>query len=48
MAKKKVSVSLDEDVLKWTDEEVEKKRFASLSHAVNFALNELRLKDQNR
>ncbi|MCL4345810.1 MAG: ribbon-helix-helix domain-containing protein [Candidatus Thermoplasmatota archaeon] len=42
--KKKVSVSLDEEVLAWAEEEVKKKRFASLSHAVNFALNELKLK----
>ena len=40
--KTKVSVSIDEDLLKWATAEVKKKRFASLSHAVNFALNELK------
>ena len=42
--KKKISVSIDSDLLAWAEEEVRKKRFASLSHALNFALNELKLK----
>jgi Arc/MetJ-type ribon-helix-helix transcriptional regulator len=42
--KKKISVSIDDDLLKWAESEVEKRRFASLSHALNFALNELKQK----
>ena len=34
----------DDDLLKWAESEVEKRRFASLSHALNFALNELKQK----
>ncbi|MEM3191832.1 MAG: hypothetical protein QW292_07040 [Candidatus Parvarchaeota archaeon] len=40
--KKKISISIDEDLLAWAESQVKKKRFASISHAVNFALNELR------
>jgi len=42
--KKKISVSIDSDLLEWAENEVKKKRFASLSHALNFALNELKQK----
>ncbi|MDA8055789.1 MAG: hypothetical protein M0Z77_09130 [Thermoplasmatales archaeon] len=38
----KVSVSIDEELLEWVEVEVDKKRFASVSHAVNFALNGLK------
>jgi len=44
MKKVKVSVSIDEDLINWIQGEVEKKRFASISHAVNYALNELKKK----
>ncbi len=40
--KKKVSVSIDEDLLSWVHSEIENKRFSSLSHAVDYALNELK------
>ncbi|MGC8693534.1 MAG: ribbon-helix-helix domain-containing protein [Thermoplasmata archaeon] len=46
MKKLKVSVSVDEDLLEWVQEEIEKKRFASVSHAINFALH--RLKEDNK
>ncbi len=42
--RKKISISIDEDLLEWVESEVKKKRFGSVSHAVNFALNELREK----
>jgi Arc/MetJ-type ribon-helix-helix transcriptional regulator len=42
--KRKISVSIDDDLLKWAESEIKKKRFASLSHALNLALNELKLK----
>jgi Arc/MetJ-type ribon-helix-helix transcriptional regulator len=40
--KKKISVSIDEDLLAWVDAEIEKKTFASISHAINLSLNELK------
>ena len=43
--KKKISVAIDEDLLEWIRSQVEKKRFASASHAVNYALNEERKRD---
>ena len=39
--KKKVSVAIDESLLQWIHEQIQKKRFASVSHAVNYALNEI-------
>lgn len=39
--KKKVSVAIDESLLKWVQDQVQRKRFASVSHAVNYALNEI-------
>ncbi len=43
MSKKlKTSVAIDEDLLKWIDREIETKRFANRSHAVEFALESLR------
>jgi Arc/MetJ-type ribon-helix-helix transcriptional regulator len=43
MGKKvKTSISLDEDVLKWLDKEIAKKRFASVSHAIEYALEQLK------
>jgi len=40
--KLKTSVALDKDLLAWIDTQVEKKRFANRSHAVEYALQKLR------
>jgi Arc/MetJ-type ribon-helix-helix transcriptional regulator len=40
--KKKVSVAIDEDLLIWVEDQIQKKRFASVSHAVNYSLNEVK------
>ncbi|MBU7045025.1 MAG: type II toxin-antitoxin system ParD family antitoxin [Theionarchaea archaeon] len=40
----KTSVALDEDMINFIDKMIEKKRFASRSHAVNFALQLLKEK----
>jgi len=40
--KVKTSVALDEELLKWVDEQVETRRFASRTHAVEYALEQLR------
>lgn len=39
---RKTSVSLSEDIIEWIDKLIEKKRFASRSHAVKFALQRLK------
>lgn len=45
MGKKvKTSVALDEDLLTWIDDMIERKRFASRTHAIEYALQ--RLKEQ--
>jgi len=40
--KLKTSVALDEDLLRWVDEMIKRKIFASRSHAVQYALERLR------
>jgi len=42
--KEKFSVSVDDNLLKWLDSEIKEKRFASRSHGIEFALNELKKK----
>jgi Arc/MetJ-type ribon-helix-helix transcriptional regulator len=41
MAKIKTSIALDEDLLKWVDTQIEKRRFANRTHAVEYALQQL-------
>lgn len=43
--KLKTSVALDEDLVKWIDKEIKTKRFASRSHAIEYAIE--RLKKEN-
>lgn len=43
MSKKiKTSISLDEDILKWMDEQIATKRFRNRSHIMEYALEKLR------
>ena len=42
--KGKFSVSVDDNLLKWLDSEIKNKRFASRSHGIEFAINELKKK----
>ena len=43
MGKKiKTSIGLDEDLIKWIDSEVKTKRFANRTHAIEYALEQLR------
>jgi len=44
--KRKTSIALDEDLLAWIEKMVERKRFASRTHAVEYALQ--RLKEQEK
>ena len=42
MPKKRLQVTVRADIVEWVDQEVEKLRFASRSHAIEFALEKLR------
>lgn len=41
MVKKRLQVTVREDIVKWIDQQVEKLRFASRSHAIEYALLQL-------
>ena len=43
--KKKTSVSLDRELLSWVEKKVREKKFASVTHAVEYALEELKKKE---
>jgi Arc/MetJ-type ribon-helix-helix transcriptional regulator len=45
LTKKKTSVTLDSDLLLWIEKKVKEKKFASVSHAVAYALEELKKRD---
>lgn len=45
MTKKKTSVSLDEQLLSWIEKKMKEKKFASISHAIEYALEELKKRD---
>ena len=38
----KASVSLDEDLLEWINKKIKEKRFASVTHAVEYAIEQIR------
>ena len=43
MGKKlKTSIALDLDLLKWIDRQIETKRFANRTHAIEYALQKLK------
>jgi len=42
--KEKFSVSVDEELLTWLDSKIKSKIFASRSHGIEYALNELKKK----
>ena len=44
--KRKTSVTLDDSVLKWISEQIEKRRFRSVSHAVEYAVYKLMEKER--
>jgi Arc/MetJ-type ribon-helix-helix transcriptional regulator len=41
----KTSIALDIDLLKWIDKEIEHKKFANRTHAIEYAL--MKLKDNS-
>lgn len=44
--KLKFSVTIDKELSSWIEQEIKEGRFASVSHAVSYALNELKKKDE--
>ena len=42
LTKKKTSVSLDDDLLAWIQSKIKTKKFSSVSHAIEYALEKLR------
>jgi hypothetical protein len=44
--KRNTNLTIDEDLLAWIDENIEDKRFASRSHAVNYALFRIKAESQ--
>lgn len=40
--KLKTSISLDEELLKWIDQQIKTKRFANRTHAIEYALQKLK------
>ncbi len=43
--KKKTSITLDSQLQLWVQKKIQEKKFASVSHAVEYALAELKKKD---
>ena len=46
MVKKRLQVTVREDIVDWIDREIEKLRFASRSHAIEYALLQLLEKEK--
>ena len=42
LAKMKLSVTVDEDLIKWLDSQIKKKRFANRSHGFEYAVTQLK------
>lgn len=42
--KTKTSIALDEELLEWIDSEIKTKRFANRTHAIEYALEQIRKK----
>ncbi len=41
MKKRKVTITVDEEIVRWIEKEIARKRFASISHAVEYAITRL-------
>ena len=42
LVKKKTSISLEEDTLNWIKKKIKEKKFASVTHAIEYALEIIR------
>ncbi len=45
MKKRKVTITVDEEIIRWIEKEIARKRFASISHAVEYAVTRLMEKE---
>jgi len=41
MVKLRKNVTIEDDLVRWVEAEIKKKRFASLSHAIEYALTKI-------
>ena len=48
MAKRQVTVNLDEEILEWIEVKIEEKEFATRSHSIEYALNRLMKEERAR
>jgi Arc/MetJ-type ribon-helix-helix transcriptional regulator len=46
LAKRRLQITVRDDLVKYVDEQVEKLRFANRSHAIEYALTQLKEKDR--
>lgn len=42
MVKLRKNVTIDDELIKWVEKQIKAKRFASLSHAIEYALTKLK------
>jgi len=42
LAKVKLSITIDEDLIKWLDSQIKKKRFANRSHGFEYAVSQMK------
>ena len=47
LAKKRLQVTIRDDLVKWMDKEIKEFRFASRSHAIEFAIMQLVKNEKN-
>lgn len=43
-----ISVSIDPEILTWIDEQIDEKRFASRSHAIEYCLHKMRVRESGK
>jgi Arc/MetJ-type ribon-helix-helix transcriptional regulator len=48
VVKIKTSIALDEELIAWIDSQIKKKRFASRTHAIEYALEQLRIPEKEQ
>lgn len=44
----KTSIALDEELIKWIDSQIKTRRFANRTHAVEYALEQLRKFEESK
>jgi len=44
--KKTLTITMDDDLCEWIDKEIKSKRFATRSHAIEFAIHKMKTKEE--